>query len=160
MTHSPSPEVAISALVFRYAELIDSGDFEGIGELFRDATIDTGNGELIGGADAVRRMYEDNTIRYPDNGTPHTRHVTSNLIVNVSDDGTTATCRSYVVVFQRLDDFPLQPVWTNRYEDRFEYVDGSWRFTHRRMTDHLPGDTSRHLYPPAALNLGPDQNAS
>ncbi|HEV8298181.1 MAG TPA: nuclear transport factor 2 family protein [Acidimicrobiales bacterium] len=146
MTDWQAADVAVRTLVYNYAELIDSGDFDGIGELFRHATIDTGSGELVGGTDAVRRMYEENTIRYPDTGTPHTRHVTTNLIVDIGADGATATCRSYVVVFQQVDDFPLQPVWSNRYEDRFECVDGTWRFAHRRMTDHMPGNTSRHLY--------------
>jgi hypothetical protein len=56
-----------------------------------------------------------------------------------------AVVRYYITVFQRTDDLPLQPVWTNRYEDRFRRVDGVWRFTHRRGFDHLPGDVSQHL---------------
>ncbi len=136
---------AITKLVYRYAELIDGGDFVGIGRLFAHASIDTGDGQPIEGSEAIQRMYEQNTRRYPDNGTPHTRHVTTNLIIDVDDDGRGAACRSYVVVFQQVGDFPLQPVWTNRYQDRFERADGAWRFTHRRMTDHLPGDVSRHL---------------
>ena len=80
-----------------------------------------------------------------DDGTPRTRHVTTNLIIDVDEEAGTGTCRSYVTVFQQTDDFPLQPVYQNRYEDRFERVDGTWRFEHRRMCDHRPGDTSRHL---------------
>jgi hypothetical protein len=138
-------EAAITKLVYRYADLIDSGDFAGIGHLFARATIDTGDGRLFEGSEAIQRMYEQNTRRYPDNGTPHTRHVTSNLIIDVDDDGQRATCRSYVVVCQQVGDFPLQPVWTNRYEDRFRREDGTWQFAHRRMTDHLPGNVSHHL---------------
>jgi hypothetical protein len=83
-------------------------------------------------------------ILYPD-GTPRTRHVTTNLVVTVDDAAGTGTCRSYVTVFQQADDFPLQPVYQNRYEDRFVRTDGTWRFEHRLMCDHRPGDTSHHL---------------
>jgi hypothetical protein len=145
MARPDDPHGAIARLVYAYAELIDTGDFAGIGLLFGDATIDPGDGSLYTGAEAVQAMYDRNTRRYPDNGTPHTRHVTTNLIIDVDDDAGSGTCRSYVVVFQQVDDFPLQPVWSNRYQDRFRRVDGEWRFAHRRMTDHLPGDVSRHL---------------
>jgi hypothetical protein len=138
--------VAVLNLVYRYPELIDGGDFEGIGQLFADGWIDTGDGHRHAGADAVREMYERNTRRYPDTGTPHTRHVISNPIVEIDEAGGRAVCRSYVVVFQQVDDFPLQPVWTNRYEDRFRLVDGAWRFESKTMSGHMPGDVSRHLF--------------
>ena len=137
--------VAILNLVYRYPELIDSGDFAGIGQLFAHAAIDTGDGVPCVGAAAIQEMYERNTRRYADTGTPHTRHVISNPIVEIDEAGGAAVCRSYVVVFQQVDDFPLQPVWTNRYEDRFRLVDGSWRFESKRMSEHMPGDVSRHL---------------
>ena len=137
--------VAVLNLVYRYPELIDSGDFDGIGRLFAHATIDTGDGSSIAGAAAIQQMYEQNTRRYADNGTPHTRHVITNPIVVIDESGGAAVCRSYVVVFQQVDDFPLQPVWTNRYEDRFRVIDGEWRFVSKRMSEHMPGDVSRHL---------------
>jgi hypothetical protein len=139
--------VAVLNLVYRYPELIDGGDFAGIGELFADAYIDTGDGSHCTGAAAIQEMYERNTRRYPDDGTPHTRHVITNPIVEIDEAAGRAVCRSYVVVFQRLDDFALQPVWTNRYEDRFRVLDGQWRFEAKIMSGHMPGDVSRHLFP-------------
>lgn len=136
---------AIANLVYEYARLIDMGDFDGVGQLFANATMDQGTGDLLKGAQAVTDAYVRFTRRYPDDGTPKTRHVTTNLIINVDEDAGTATCHSYVVVFQRMDDFPLQPVWSNRYEDEFRRTDSGWEFAHRRMVDHMPGDTSRHL---------------
>ena len=39
--NSPVPgHVAIPKLIFRYAELLDSGDFAGVGELFAHAVIE------------------------------------------------------------------------------------------------------------------------
>lgn len=135
--------IAITNLVYRYARLIDSGDLQGVGELFAHGTVDTGDGNLLRGTDEVRDMYGV-VILYPD-GTPRTRHVTTNLMIDVDEDAGAGTCESYVTVFQQTDDFPLQPVYQNRYEDRFVRVDGTWRFAHRLMCDHRPGDTSRHL---------------
>jgi 3-phenylpropionate/cinnamic acid dioxygenase small subunit len=137
--------VQVANLVYRYAELIDNGDFAGIGELFSDATIDAGAGEVYSGSDEIREMYEQWTRRYPDNGTPHTRHVTTNPIIEVDDDAGTATCRSYVVVFQSTDQLTLQPVITNRYHDRFRRVGDQWVFEHRLMLDFYSGDLSQHL---------------
>jgi hypothetical protein len=137
--------VAVLNLVYRYPELIDGGDFEGIGRLFADATIDAGDGAPYVGAAAIQEMYERNTRRYDDTGTPHTRHVITNPIVEIDEAAGTAVCRSYVVVFQQVEGFALQPVWSNRYEDRFRRVDGVWRFESKTMSEHMPGDVSRHL---------------
>jgi hypothetical protein len=97
------------------------------------------------GSAAIQASFEQNTRRFPDDGTPHTRHVATNPIVEIDDEAGTATCRYCLTVFQRTAEFPLQPVWANRYEDRLRRVDGSWRFEHRRGFAHLPGDTSQHL---------------
>lgn len=144
-----SSYIEILNLVHRYPELIDSGDFAGVGRYFEQATLvfelpDGTTTELVGSA-AVQASFEENTRRFPDNGTPHTRHVISNPIVEIDEPASTATCRYYITVFQRTDDFPLQPVWANRYEDHLERVDGVWRLVRRRGFGHLPGDTSRHL---------------
>ena len=144
MTAQPS-HVQIANLVYRYAELIDNSDFAGIGDLFADASIETGEGVAYRGRDEIREMYEQWTRRYPDNGTPHTRHVTTNPIIEVEEDAGTATCRSYVVVFQSTDQLTLQPVITNRYHDTFVRVGDTWRFEHRLMIDFYSGDLSQHL---------------
>ena len=135
--------IAITQLVYRYATLIDRGDLEGVGALFADGSVDTGDGVILRGKDAVRDMY-GLVILYPD-GTPRTRHVTTNLVIEVDEHSGTGTCHSYVTVFQQTDDFPLQPVYQNRYEDTFVCADGAWRFAHRLMCDHRSGDTSHHL---------------
>lgn len=69
----------------------------------------------------------------------------SNPIVEIDDQADTATCRYYITVFQRTSDFPLQPVWANRYEDHLRRIGGMWRIEHRRGFAHLPGDVSQHL---------------
>jgi 3-phenylpropionate/cinnamic acid dioxygenase small subunit len=141
-----SSEVAICNLLYRYAELMDGGDFVAVAELFRHARVvlDPANDVSVD-ADGILKMWTDSVIRYP-NGTPRTKHVTTNPIVEVDDDAGTATCRSYYTVFQQTDTLSLQPIIAGRYHDRFERVDGSWRFSERdySLVD-LVGDLSQHL---------------
>ena len=112
--------------------------------------IGCGNGRLLRtagarGAEAIAGMYHASTRKYPD-GTPRSKHVITNPIVEVADDGLTATVRSYYTVFQQVDgDFPLQPVINGRYRDEFTKVDGEWRYTRRHMGVEYLGDLSRHL---------------
>jgi ketosteroid isomerase-like protein len=144
--------IEIMNLVYAYPERIDSGDFAGVGELFADAVFETAGGTPLVGSKAVQESFEHWTRRYPDDGTPKTRHCIHNPIVEIDEANGSAVVRYYVTVFQRTEDFPLQPVWANRYEDRFVRKDGRWRYAHRRGFAHMPGDVSAHLLqrPPQA----------
>ena len=136
---------AIECLLYAYAERIDAGDFAGVAALFADGEIRAGeHGPAFRGADAVRRLYES-TVRLYADGTPRTKHVTTNVIVDVDESAGTATARSYFSVLQQLDDFPLQVIVAGRYHDTFARVDGRWRFAVRRMHVDLQGDLRRHL---------------
>ena len=137
--------IEIMNLVYAYPERIDAGDFAGVGELFADAVFETEGGTPLVGSKAVRENFEQWTRRYPDDGTPKTRHCIHNPIVEIDEEKGTAVVRYYVTVFQRTADFPLQPVWANRYEDRFVRKDGRWHYAHRRGFQHMPGDVSAHL---------------
>ena len=142
-----SSETEICNLLYRYAELIDSGRFEQIAdELFVDARLIVGpEGTKPLDAAAMLEMFRNTTIRYED-GSPHTKHVITNPIVEVDEEAGTATCRSYYTVFQQTATLPLQPIVSGRYHDRFERVSGAWRFTERDYTKvDLIGDVSQHL---------------
>jgi 3-phenylpropionate/cinnamic acid dioxygenase small subunit len=137
---------AITDLLFRYAELMDLGDFAAVAALFHHARIRIGPGDdgLIDAA-AMQEIWEQNVIRYPD-GTPRTKHVTTNVIVEIDPDGRRARARSYYTVFQQVTDGPLQPIIAGRYHDRFARIDGDWWFAERDYTlVDLVGDLSRHL---------------
>src|SRR5947209_3740380 len=119
----------IADLVYRYAELLDQGDLDGVAALFEHA--DWGSGtrrERMRGTAEVRRMY-DGVILYED-GTPHTKHVITNVVIDHDDGATQASARSYFTVLQAHDGV-LQPIIAGRYHDRFELVDGRWRFAER-----------------------------
>ena len=135
---------AIENLVARYAELVDAGDFAGLGEMFADATFGGEGDNAVHGRQAVADVFRA-MVRVYDDGTPRTKHVTTNLQLEVDEASGTAEARSYVVVFQALPELPLQPIVAGRYRDRFVRRDAVWCFAERRFTTDLVGDVSRHL---------------
>ncbi|MEE4659929.1 MAG: nuclear transport factor 2 family protein [Halieaceae bacterium] len=139
-----NPQQAICNLIYRYAELIDNGDLEGVAELFRNGEIAApAEDSVVRGYDEVLAMYRAACRIYPDCGTPKTQHITTNVAVEV--DGDSASARSRFTVFQALDDFPLQAIISGRYHDTFHLADGQWCFSRREMHVVLMGDCSRHL---------------
>jgi hypothetical protein len=134
---------AIENLIATYAELMDGGDFAGVGMLLADATFTAGAGSVSGG-DGIEKMLRDNLIIYED-GTPRTKHVTTNVAIEVDEEAGTAVSRSYFTALHALPDLALQPIASGRYHDRFERRDGQWRFVERHVQTDLLGDISRHL---------------
>src|SRR5690242_16030956 len=133
---------AIESLIATYAELIDDGDFAAVGLLLAEATFMGATGS-VSGHDAVEKMLCDHVIVY-DDGTPRTKHVTTNLAVDVDEEAGIAVSRSYFTVLQALPDMALQPIVSGRYFDQFERREGRWRFVERRVQTDLVGDVSRH----------------
>jgi SnoaL-like domain len=136
----------IFGLLYSYAERIDGGDFEGLADLLAHAELTAeGSDHVARGADAVRALYEATTLRHED-GTPRTKHLTTNVIVEIGDTGESAVARSYFTVLQALPGhLALQPIVAGRYRDRFVRVEGGWRFSGRHIVVDLVGDVSQHL---------------
>lgn len=137
--------LAITNLLYRYAECMDLGDFAGAGNLFAHAEVTLAGGAKVRGADAMRGIWESYTKRHAD-GTPMTKHVVTNPIVEFSADRLHATSRSYYTVLQATANVPLQVIAAGRYHDSFEKMEGAWRFATRdySMFD-LKGDLRDHL---------------
>jgi ketosteroid isomerase-like protein len=145
---APSGHVAVPKLIYRYAELIDAGDFAAVAELFADATVTVEEADDVRtGAADVLDMYTT-WARLCEDGTPHTKHVTTNLILDVDDEAGTASCRSYVTVFQATDALPLQPIYSGRYRDTFVRARDTWRFATRRIVGEYRGDMSAQVLQP------------
>jgi len=138
----------IENLLHTYAERIDAGDLDGVAELFTHGCIlpspDAAQAVTFKGRTQVRRMYEAATRLYED-GTPRTKHVTTNAIIEVDDGAGAGTARSYYTVFQQTDALPLQPIICGRYHDTFRQRDGRWWFDTRTMFVDLIGNVSHHL---------------
>jgi 3-phenylpropionate/cinnamic acid dioxygenase small subunit len=124
---------------------MDAGDFDALADLFAGAVLTDERGNVVAeGRDAMLRLWRGGTRLY--DGSPRTRHITANSIIEVADDEQTASARSTYVVFQATDALALQPIITGRYRDRFDRDgEGRWRFAERCfVVDHL-GDLSHHL---------------
>jgi SnoaL-like domain len=135
---------SIENLIAQYAALVDGGDFAGLGELLADSVFGGEGDAVVSGRGAIEKLFRG-LVRVYDDGTPRTKHVTTNIHIEVDDVRATAVARSYVVVFQALPDLPLQPIVAGRYRDLFACRDGVWHFVERRFTTDLVGDVSRHL---------------
>jgi ketosteroid isomerase-like protein len=141
----PIPDPRPESLLFEYAERIDAGDFDAVGRLFADAVITDPSGAVVArGEQAAAELFAATTRRFAD-GTPKTKHLTTNSIVELSDDGRRASVRSYFVVLQKVDGSPLQPIVAGRYHDQLELIGGRWRFRERCMLPEMFGDVSNHL---------------
>jgi 3-phenylpropionate/cinnamic acid dioxygenase small subunit len=136
---------AITTLMFRYAECVDAADFDGIGQLFSAGRItNEGYPGAIEGAEAVAKLYAGTNRVHPD-GTLRTRHLTTNVIVDIDDGAKAATARSAFVVFQATPAVALQPIVAGRYHDEFACTDGAWRFARRHILLEQVGNVSDHL---------------
>ncbi len=138
----------IEHLLYAYADAVDAGDLAAVGALFAEgrvcASTPDGPVTLAEGSAAVEALYRSLVVLHED-GTPLTRHVTTNVTVEVDDAAGTATARSSYTVFQATATLPLQPIVVGRYDDRFGRVAGEWRFVSRAMAIDLRGDLSQHL---------------
>lgn len=148
----------IQRLLYLYCYHLDRGEFRQMAELFAKARFLTpGGGAVERDPAAIVAMYEQYTRLYPDTGTPKTRHTVSNPIIDLANDGRSARCHSYIVVFQATDTLSLQPVIAGHNRDRFIKEGGTdgeeWRYEEREIVSELFGDLSEHMLRP----FGPKQ---
>jgi hypothetical protein len=138
-------KLAVTELLYRYAELIDAGDFDGVGQLLARATFGGTGPQGVSGAEAIAKLFAATTRRYPDHGnTPRTRHLVLNPIIELSSERT-ATSRSTFCVVQNTEAVALQPIVVGRYFDSFTCDDDGWHFTERKVEVQMVGDVSDHL---------------
>ena len=144
----------IEEIMFRYAELLDAGDLEGLSALFARGAIKPAVGEPVKGAEAVFGLYasvvkfydaEENLVPYERGQcTPRTRHVTTNLIFEFDNAVKQATVRSVFTVYQTLVG-RSEIVAGGRYVDKFVRTLQGWHLDEREIIIENAGDMSRHL---------------
>jgi 3-phenylpropionate/cinnamic acid dioxygenase small subunit len=135
----------ISALVYRYAELLDRGELDAVTDMFADATWrSAATDEVLTTREEVRAVY-DRIVLY--DGVPRTRHLMDNLIIELDDGADEATGRCYYTVLQQPDGpgTPIAPILSGRYVDRYRRAPDGWRFADREFHMDLAGDLSRHF---------------
>ncbi|AKT37113.1 nuclear transport factor 2 family protein [Chondromyces crocatus] len=137
--------VEIANLLYRYAELVDGGDLPGAAALFKNARMKIVGADALQDDAALLAMLQA-VVKIHPCGTPRTRHLVTNPILEIDEGSNRATCRSCYTVLQVTEGIPLQVIAAGRYHDRFERVDGHWRFAYRDYTlFDLKGDVSGHL---------------
>ena len=147
----------IRNLIHRYAEAVDGGRFDVLSELFAHTTLRFALGSgaptrSVPGPEA-EAMYRGGIILYTD-GTPRTRHLVTNTIIDVDEQAGRATARSYNTTLQQAPGNPIEIIATAKYEDTFERVEGRWRFSERLIRSSsldgvnrdFIGDMSRHTH--------------
>ena len=137
-------KAAILRLMNEYCFRVDGGDFEGFASLFEHGSfhvLGDPAGALVG-AEAVRGLLANVTLY---DGKPQTKHVLTNVQIDIDYSGMNAAAQSYITVFQALPpDFPLQAIFIGHYYDTFENTGDGWRFKTREISPDLIGDLSRH----------------
>ncbi len=147
-TAATDARTAIAHLVYDYAEAVDLGEFDTVSRLFDEATYRAVAGDtvhVVRGAPEVLAQFERLVVRRAD-GTPGTKHVTTNLVIDVDESAGTATSRSYFTILQAAPGPAVAIIVAGRYHDTFgRGADAAWRFTDRLIFSDLIGDLSRHL---------------
>ena len=137
---------SIRNLLGRYCERIDAGDFAGVGELFAHGELAAGDLDapaFVSGAEAIAAFYASGTVLY--DGSPRTKHLVADIVLEDPASDGSITARSSYVVFQAVEGFALQPIIAGHYVDRFEAsADRSWHFARRHFAVDLVGDLSHH----------------
>lgn len=138
--------IALEAIIFDYAEHLDSGNFEAVADLFRDGQMLDSNGTLLASGRNDMLNFLKKTVRlYSKTNTPLSQHLVSNLRFDINLDRQTASCRSTFTVLQKTNALPLQAIITGSYLDKFRCSDQGWHLIERKMQPRQVGDLSQHL---------------
>lgn len=122
---------AIRDLVARYNANADAGRFAEVVELFTDDAAIELPGEVVEGRAGIDAMFRDVRTQVaassPPGTTPHLRHFTATLQIDLIDpEHATSRCYFQVLMPEGLDHW-------GRYVDEYVRVDGEWRFARRRV---------------------------
>ncbi len=121
--------------MYRYAELLDGGDIDGVVALFADATWrSAATGTVLRSPEEIRAVYER---IMPDDGQPKTRHLMSNVTIDLVEGADEATGSTYYTVLQGRDaGEPIETIVAGRYVDRYRRGSDGWTvrgpLVHRR----------------------------
>ncbi|KIC22990.1 MULTISPECIES: nuclear transport factor 2 family protein [unclassified Leisingera] len=136
---------AIRKLINAYSFTLDNGDLEGFASLFSDAEWVFDEGKPYVGKQELMDKLLSRVVIHTD-GTPRTRHLSTNEDITVDEAKGTACCHRYVTVIQQTAELPLQVIYSGIYLDEFSRnSNGVWRY--RKLTINRPffGDLNHHI---------------
>lgn len=137
--------IEIPNLLYRHAEAFDAGRLDDAAAAFDHGRL-VASGQVVQGREAIVAFWR-RWVRLYDDGTPRTRHLIHNPIIELAPDGASARCRSVWTLLQQVQ--PGEPprlLASGRYEDELVVVDGAWQFKQRRYAGiDMAGDLESHL---------------
>jgi 3-phenylpropionate/cinnamic acid dioxygenase small subunit len=143
---------AIEGLVYSYAKFVDEANWDGLRALFAHAEIRVhGTGQVVRGGDEIASFWSSVNKVHAD-GTLRTRHLITNVIIDLDDELGSATAESFFLSFQATDRISLQPIAGGRYLDTFRCRDGDWTFATKDIYVDQVGDTSDNV----TVDLSPE----
>ena len=126
-------------------ELLDGGDMDGVVELFADADWRSdATGEVRRGP---RRSKPSTTASCSTTARPRTRHLMTNLTIDLVDGADEASGRCYYTVLQGVDaGAPIETILAGRYHDRYRRTAGRLAVRRAAVPSSIsPADQSRHF---------------
>jgi hypothetical protein len=146
-------EYAIRRLIYRSAELQDSGQVEALAQLFvRGEIVFGGPGQVFQGVDGVRSLLDQNVF-YDANGLPadparvfattRALHYITNVDIFFDPGGGLAATSRFLIVGQHGGCPRI--VFGGRYLDSFASEEQSYHFRRRIVEMHLIGDTEGYI---------------
>lgn len=146
-------------LIVRYAELIDDGDFDGLGALFARGSVSFApSGLSLHGAAEVASFYQDTVNLDPANGTPGTVHTVSNIHFAALERQIHARSRYQVTLLS--DSAAPKLIAMGRYFDHFTVEGSDVYFQQRKIMSQYLGDVSDHLAQGRVLSAVDTTNSS
>lgn len=137
----------IRHLLNAYSFTLDSGDLDGFADLFARGEWVFEGGAPLSGRHEVRDKLLSRVRLYSD-GSPRTRHLSTNEDLSVDVNARTAQCRRYVTVIQQTDTLPLQVIYSGEYFDEFARdEDGLWHYSRLSISRPFYGDLRQHIRP-------------
>ena len=76
-----------------------------------------------------------------------TKHIVSNIRIEVDEQAGTASARTYLTIVQGVPEvgFPLQPIFCGTYHDTFKRnEEGKWYYATHRLVEDMMGETCNH----------------
>jgi 3-phenylpropionate/cinnamic acid dioxygenase small subunit len=135
----------IEQLFYRYAYGIDAGDFEGVAQLLKNASIHAVDGNILAQGGLQIKQFYDKIIKiHASTGTPKTQHVVSNILLKSESDGLLKATANYSV-FQKVNNDKIEAIICGQYHSSFKPGEHGWEFYQHQTKPLMVGDMTNHL---------------
>jgi 3-phenylpropionate/cinnamic acid dioxygenase small subunit len=133
-------EEAIRGVLLEYGRSFDERRLQDYANLFAEnGTWGSGDNPVRGPA-GVLKMITDTTAMIPTAPGARNFHVMTNMVVDVADDGKTATAWSRYTFYMPAGDGTKPEAFVSGvYDDTLAKIDGTWKFMSRKLTADVAG---------------------